>query len=114
MLRRALRISLILFVAIWFGVVLPGHRRGLVSLSGASTTCCSNPAAPTGPVDRKVPVKAGECAICHFMATLDLPIATDVSLPGLGDTHLSLPVERESFYIRRFISTCLERGPPVT
>ena len=114
MLRRTLRISLILFVAIWFGVVLPGHRRGLVSLSGTSNNCCSTPAAPAEPVDRKVPVKAGDCAICHFMATLDLPIAMGVSLPGLGDTHLTALVERESIYIARFISTCLERGPPVT
>jgi len=73
---RALRISLLAFVAIWFGVVVPLHPRGAIKLGG-SCTQIGRAAARRAKRLAGFFAKAGssDCAICYFVATLDLPPA---------------------------------------
>jgi hypothetical protein len=66
------------FMALWLGVIVPVHTRGQIKLAGATPSekhaCCSMPAKETPTRD---PSPCGEdregCAVCYFIATLDLP-----------------------------------------
>lgn len=83
---RRLRISLLLFLLLWFGVVIPLHPRGVIRLAGACSeggrACCRQSKGPDH--DRKPLNGSGDCAICYFVATLDLPPAITIDLPKLG------------------------------
>jgi hypothetical protein len=89
----------IIWLALWFGVIVPGHKRGLVLLPGggeraASTTvvtqddepcplaqmmavsgkCCPSSRTPSqsspgGP--------ASHCAVCYITGVLDVPLPPD-------------------------------------
>jgi len=88
----------VVWLALWFGVIVPGHKRGLVLLPGGTPppatrpqagetcplaqmkggtgTCCptSNAPAvpsPTGP--------ASHCAVCYLTGVLDVPPAPDLT-----------------------------------
>jgi len=94
----------ILWLALWFGVIVPGHKRGLVLLPGgpggndtapvntqtgepcplakymATTgTCCpsSQPADSSNPDSPALPVT--HCAICYLTGVLDVPPAPDLA-----------------------------------
>src|SRR5215203_3393706 len=72
---RSLRILLLLFVAVWFGAIVPGHTRGQISLpgttapsadgKGAHGSCCSS----SGSKKDSAPAKKC-CAVCFFAAAL--------------------------------------------
>ena len=60
-------------IAVWFGVVVPLHRAGRSSsaacVRGEAKACCHR--GKSGhPNSRQA--RSAECAICHFLATLDL------------------------------------------
>ncbi len=64
-MSRAFRIALLLIETLWFSVLVPGHTRGQIALPGApAKTCCEKP-------NHAMPVKS--CAMCYFIATLDVP-----------------------------------------
>jgi hypothetical protein len=115
--RRAPGILLILFQAVWFNVILPGHQRGVVQLPGASGTpsccCCTDGGGPgaTGtpltPGDR-----AKNCAICFFAAHLSLPPVFTFDhalLPLLQKVH---PQQREDLFARFVLLPFDSCGPP--
>lgn len=86
----------ILWLAVWFGVVVPGHERGQIVLPGyeaprhcgttsasqtassASTpsTCCPV-SRPDGDSEPDSPVQ--RCAICYIVATLTVPPPIDLA-----------------------------------
>ena len=84
---RALRISLLVLMAIWFGVVVPLHPRGIIKLGGACSesagrACCRSSSDASH--DSKPKPADPRCAICYFVATLDLPPAIGMDIPKLG------------------------------
>jgi hypothetical protein len=94
MRSRTLRIAILIFQALWLGVLVPGHRRGVVALPGeqnfaafsSERSCC----AVDGSEHRHLPQvpcsrdPAKHCAICHLAMRLSTPPAIDIVLPPCG------------------------------
>lgn len=88
-----MRILMLLWLSWWFGIALPGHQRGAVSLSegsgsgwsvaAGSSSCCARLPADANPSDAPAPDRGGasRCALCHLMAVLTVPPPADVD-PG--------------------------------
>src|SRR5689334_1212409 len=117
MQSRALRISVLIFAALWFGVLLPVHTRGQIALPGdesaseqAHTCCAANQANHSTP---GAPKKSHSCAVCYLIATLDLPAPLTINAPPpvlAGLVGREVP-QRIVSYTSRL--TCSERGPPL-
>lgn len=115
---RSLRIALLVVIAAWFGVVVPLHPRGIVRLAGAceaeGRACCR----PVGTSTREDPSKSKHvpvdgCAVCQFVATLDLPPAIGIDVPPLGlIEQLNVPAPLEAPVIA-WGDAHPERGPPI-
>jgi hypothetical protein len=82
MVRRALHWLVLGFTTLWFGVLVPVHNRGEISLPGSERdarqtahACCadSSSAARHAPGHAPAPSRGGACAVCSFIATLDAP-----------------------------------------
>ena len=93
MRSRYLRIAVLIFQALWFGVLVPGHRRGVIALPGEQSfaalsqerSCC----AVDGSEHRhspQIPCRdpAQHCAICHLAMRLSTPPEIDIVLPPCG------------------------------
>ncbi len=138
--RPALRWLVLLFTCAWFGVLVPVHNRGQITLGGpraaaTATACCpgeakARPAVaachPVKPAAAETPARAnaadappddapaaGDCAVCHFIAALDLPAPVLLDAPPLGaarpPARFGLPEPARL----ALIHACRERGPPV-
>ncbi|HEX4792545.1 MAG TPA: hypothetical protein VH370_02070 [Humisphaera sp.] len=116
MRNRGLRISVLIFAALWFGVLLPVHTRGQIALPGDQSaceqahSCCAS--SHEGHPTPDAPRKSHSCAVCYLIATLDLPAPMTVNAPP---PTLAGLVRRDT--PRRIVShtpllTCSERGPP--
>ena len=95
MRHRNLHLVMLGFMCLWFGIVVPGHERGLIKTPGpacdtalmsccpADTTCC-----PVGdPNSDRVPARddpAQNCALCDYLATLLTPPVAQLIMPRLG------------------------------
>jgi hypothetical protein len=116
----ALRWLVLLFTGAWFGVLVPMHQRGAIQLPGAPASCCAHRdvadrACHKGPSKSDAPAKngSGNCAVCYFVATLDLPASVMLDVPPLGPAE---PVERLDLPVpadREHVRTRCERGPPL-
>ena len=115
MRSRAFRIFLLALVTVWFGVVVPLHPRGAIKLGGSacaganSKSCCHND-RPTKSDSKPNPA---ECAICHFLAALDLPPALGMDVPALGlvdELKLAAPIAAT---MAAHVLPVSERGPPI-
>ena len=89
MRRRGTSAALAFYLFIWFGVIVPGHRRGVVSFDknkGTSECCCCCDCQPakTPAGSQTPPANSGHCAICDFAAHLTIPPPVDFSLPPMG------------------------------
>jgi hypothetical protein len=111
---RAFRIFLLALITVWFGVVVPLHPRGAIRLGssacGGSSAkgCCHN----DRPTDSPSKPKPAECAICHFLAALDLPPALSLDVPALGlvdELKLATPIRSTMV---AYLLPVSERGPP--
>ena len=119
MSRRALHWIVLGFTTLWFGVLVPVHNRGEITLPGSGTHCAAradalpvtrcHAAADSLPSSENTPdpalAKKGACAVCFFIAGLDTPApvtqietrlgligATDAPAPGdLPATRVLLP-----------------------
>jgi hypothetical protein len=84
--HRALRFSLLALIAVWFGVVVPLHPRGAIRLGRACAVespakgCCHPGKAPAR--EHKPKPADPQCAVCHFLATLDVPPAVGMDVPA--------------------------------
>jgi hypothetical protein len=126
----ALRWLVLVFTCAWFGVLVPVHQRGAIQLPGsAAHACCMKPGgdavagaasvpachrkAATEDKDAPAGKSSGNCAVCYFVAGLDLPAPVMLDVPPLGGAEpiatfdLPAPAEREH------VRTRFERGPPL-
>jgi hypothetical protein len=119
--KRAGIICLLIYQAIFLNVVLPGHTRGAITLTGNSKLagiladgCC--PRRDRGHADKnKIPTPKDRenCALCHMAARITAAPAVNLTLPKLGLTELlSVPaaLEAEPFQWRPIY---YGRAPPV-
>jgi hypothetical protein len=84
---RAARISLIVFQALFLNVVLPGHTRGIVTMSGAPPPAPSAVTAAVTTITARNPRPTrtrAECAVCFFAARVTPPPVVDLRLTVLG------------------------------
>ncbi len=125
----------ILWLALWFGVIVPGHKRGLVLLPGgedrppattqtgeacplakymaANGSCCpssqptdsSDPDAPTPPVTH--------CAICYLTGVLDVPPAPDLAPQPLELVQLLAWPTPQVIISDATVDTHPGRAPPI-
>src|SRR3954468_19055953 len=100
MSSRLLRWMVLGFTCLWFGVLLPVHQRGQIQLPGSAArvgACarCGRPEAPAhkGEPAKSAPKDPGNCAVCHFIAGLNVPPPVTVYVVRLGLTNV-IPVER--------------------
>lgn len=132
MQSQALRILMLFWVLLWFGVIVPGHTRGMLRLPGSESveldgareatngptcsidaslpSCCQQPGSPTNN-DRKTPPLGTKCAICHMAANLDAPPAP-VAIVELHRIALPLSDRVSHLYALAALSDVLGRGPP--
>ena len=115
MRSRLLRISLIAIMTVWFGVVVPLHPRGIIKLGGSCTEtaarpCCQAPKSTSHDSQRKP--ATSDCAICYFLATLDLPPAIALDIPKLGFVEEATPPARQIAPTIAWVDPDSARGPP--
>lgn len=124
---RTLRVAILLLQAVWFNVIVPGHRRGEVALPGEACAACHPQAvaccpemADSAPDKPKAPASgapasgdpASHCAICHFAAALSTPPAMEFSPPPLTFLEsIDLPVVERAAAVL-FVAPYDGRGPP--
>lgn len=122
---RVLRLGLLVFQAVWFNIIVPGHQRGAVALPGETCSacqanadaCCPDMAEPP-PAHPKAPAApegdpASHCAICHFAAALSTPPAIESSPPPLELLDLIEPNVVERSAAVSFSAPYYGRAPPV-
>src|SRR6476659_2165203 len=97
-MRRFCAILLIIFQTVFLNIVVPGHLRGVVTVSGKSSVkglgdlvcggCCSKRTESKthrdGEQGKPTPKDRKECAICFVAATLSNPVAIDLTFLQLG------------------------------
>ncbi|MFI4859096.1 MAG: hypothetical protein ACIAXF_00300 [Phycisphaerales bacterium JB063] len=91
-IHNATRWLVLLWFALWMGVVMPGHTRGVVRLPGMADTqdapsCCCNTdsTCDLGAQDEDAPADPAKCcAVCYFNATLNTPPPLTFYTPYLG------------------------------
>jgi hypothetical protein len=116
MRRRGLHFAILLFQALWLNVIVPGHQRGIVQLSGsdksqpAACPFCT-PQAPTPKNGKPIPPE-GNCAICFFAAHLSVPPVVDLSLQPLRLLHILPGETAENLFSRQIFLPFDGRGPP--
>ena len=93
MQSRAVHWLVLWFATLWFGVLVPVHNRGEIKLPGtagaAAHQCC-----PTEPPNHggDAPVPAAPqstCAVCFFIATLDVAPPVTVAPVRLGPAGIA-------------------------
>lgn len=122
--------SLLLFWTLaWFGIVLPGHERGVIRVPGmdagrgavvqrgegasdlrwtALSSCPLCPVGSSGGEDDP----AATCALCQLIATLSVPVPLDL-VPTRGELLLERSAPGvESAPPRLVLSCSLGRAPP--
>jgi hypothetical protein len=121
---RTLRVTFLLFQALWLNVIVPGHRRGEVALPGEACAACqsaqasSDDCCPAGAEQRRQdshPPKgdpARHCSICYFAARVTPPPVIDLTPPPIRFAHAApVPVTD----IRKSIAAVMTydgRAPP--
>jgi hypothetical protein len=114
---RKFRIALLAFQLLWYGVIVPGHRRGVVTLDGKRQTpsccCCCDSQPVKGADSRQPPVQPGHCAICDFTAHLTLPPVVDFELAPHGMLERCAVPVVEQRLSRDIPATYDGRGPPL-
>jgi len=109
---------LLAYQCFFLNVVLPGHTRGAVTLSGKSSVCslgdlgcpfCGHPGDP-----RKAPTRRdqSDCAICHLALRLTIELPVDLRLTDLGLLYVAPPCAARTPFLATIVSLPLCRGPP--
>jgi hypothetical protein len=114
--RRPLtRITLAAYMMFWFGVVIPAHQRGVVTVPGSENCCecCCCQTADAKPSNSQSPQdRSKHCAICDFAAHVTIPPPVDFTLPPLGLLD-RLPAQIAHDLISRLVLIPFDgRGPP--
>jgi hypothetical protein len=113
---RRTRIALAIYLFAWFGIIVPGHRRGVVVFDGAKTVsdccccCCDHSDAATK--SNTPGNQSAHCEICNFAAHLTLPPVVNLNLFQLGLLEKA-PKPAEHQPVWRIVLTPFDsRGPP--
>jgi hypothetical protein len=120
-MQRWVRILMLGWLGVWFGVIAPGHQRGIVMLPGTVKpgSCCvvrgelvvnkggQAPAKQTPPM----PVKG--CAICQINATLATPEVIVFHALDLGLVQLLPLPPPVAAPVLALLHVDYSRGPPV-
>jgi hypothetical protein len=113
------RVLVLAYALAWFGVVVPGHQRGVISfgqnasaVNSANLPPChqkkQDPGAPATPKG-----KSGVCAICMMAAMTSPPPAVDsVPQPALRESLVL--AQPRSVFTPNVQLPSTERGPPTT
>lgn len=131
MLHRALqseslRWLVLAWVLLFFGLIVPGHRRGIVQLSthgspaspladgAAKPFCPLCTSTSTDPDTKPDPTAPINCAICHLKAQLDTP-PPFILIPTRGENlaYLLRHVSTFDAPASAVLSTLRGRPPPV-
>ena len=134
MLSKALRLGMVLFQLVWLGALLPGHKRGQVTVPGSelgrqtnSDPCChgNRPAIrnttdkPSACTPNTVPDKnkhpgerASHCAICYIVATLQAPEPIDAEVLQCERVNVLQEPVPTIVLSRQKILAHHDRGPP--
>ena len=108
------RVLVLVYAVVWFGLVVPGHQRRMISFSATGSVASSNlppchqkKQSPTEPASPK----SGVCVICMMAAMVVPPPAIDqVPQPSLRG---SLEAARaEGAFAPNIPLPFSERGPP--
>lgn len=124
-MERIVHIGMLLWAVLFFGVVVPGHQRGAVTVPDgtrasdggeASRPYCplciavttGDPSSPGTPSD-----PARRCAICHLAGVIDAPTGLVFAVPQLRLLPELLPVTRDALVASLDASRIhLGRAPP--
>jgi len=123
----------VIWLALWFGVIVPGHKRGLVLLPGGNEaspvttqagepcplakymasngTCCPS-SQPTDSSDPQTPVT--HCAICYLAGVLDVPAVPDLAPKPLELVQVLAWPKPETVVSTATVDTHPGRAPPLT
>lgn len=91
MRKRAGILFLLVYQAIFLNVVLPGHTRGAITLSGKAESsmgcdCCQD--KQHGDRGTPTPKDRQNCALCHLAARITPPPVVTMTLPELGPLEI--------------------------
>ena len=129
MYSRGLRILFVLFQLVWLNAVLPGHRRGIVTVPGyepartddsslqasAQHACCSaaQRESDDSKSEKRQRDRAAHCAVCVFAARLSQApaIVNEVHAPQF--VEFAPPPAAESIVTAEPFHAYFTRGPPL-
>jgi hypothetical protein len=116
-MRRAVGILLILFQALWFNIIVPGHQRGVVQLPGTGGAprccCCAGESAIGVKGKQQTPEdRAKNCAVCFFSAHVSLPPVFTFDHALLRLLQKVRPQQREDLFARIVLLPFDSCGPP--
>jgi hypothetical protein len=111
------RVLVLVYAVAWFGIVIPGHQRGMItypssgdSISAAQLPPChQKKQAPDAPA---APSKSGPCVICMMAAMVVPPPAVD-QVPQLSLRGPLEAARAEDAFAPNIPLPSSERGPPV-
>ena len=122
---RTLRITILVFQALWLNVIVPGHRRGQVALPGETCAACEKPVSVAeccdmerGSKHQDAPAPKGDpaqhCAICFFTARVTPPDVIDLTPPPLRFAYRAPVLAAEIRTSITDVPTYDGRAPPVS
>ena len=135
MRARWLQLAMVFWLTAWYGVIVPGHQRGMVLVPGAegriaaqagscceeneAVLVCQEPPPADGstpaPINKKKsdPNRVANCAVCAIAGLIDLPPPLVLS-PVTAESGLEFrPLQRDVFALELpGHSIPFKRGPP--
>jgi hypothetical protein len=119
-LSKSVSIFLLLFQTIFLSVIVPGHARGVITLSGkiASVSLADFGCPLCREGHKNDPKKApsqqdrSECAICHLAIRITTSPPVDFRLGELTLLEVVDPPAAEAVPVNVAVSTQFCRGPP--
>jgi hypothetical protein len=111
---------LLVFQALFLNVIVPGHTRGVITLSGKNSLAsmadlgCPFCSGPLKNDPKKAPSRQdqSECAICHLAVRLTIAPVIDFRLGELGLLEIIPPPMPEQAPACVVVSVQYCRGPP--
>src|SRR5436190_869160 len=115
---RRLSWLVILFQFFWLNVIVPGHVRGKLTVTGsapaAAGSCCTSAAHKTpGKPQQPTPDQQQRCAVCYVAAGHTLPPVYNFDLRLTGNVWTPIPEVVEKKPIAAFPRTYDANAPPI-
>jgi hypothetical protein len=118
---KGVAVFLLAFETIFLNVIVPGHTRGAVTLTGKSELTslgdlgCPLCARSDDPSRQKKPSKQdqSECAICHLAVRMFTAPPVDFRLGEIGLLELIPPPAADAMPVVAALPIPFSRGPPL-